>query len=351
MGNKLSVLRCLFGGVSPFRRDDVASILIVRMNRLGDMICTIPLIKTVRKAFPEARITVLAESSNAEIIRHEPYIDSLLVYKRGTGIYRSRVLNILKILRGNRFDLAIGVKGGFSSFLATAALLSGAAFRIGYISRKKRLMNRFYNLPAAPIDFYGTHQVDACLNLLHPLGVKEVVKDISITLPSDNKDSAKAFLISKGLRPKERLVIFNISNNRESSTWAAEKFVRLAAYFLKEHNCRFIISGLPEHEVRAMSICKSIGPEAFFFKTDSIMDFAAIASFCNVLVTGDGGASHAGAAAGALVITLFGAAPPEVWRPYGEQHISLKASDSDVNSITVEEVCAAIQAKGIKTCL
>jgi heptosyltransferase III len=334
-----------------FERESVKSILVLRMNRIGDMICAIPLIKTLRSEFPDASITVLADSRNAEIIKYEPYIDRIIVYKRPSGLFRSRILNIMKALDGADFDIAIGVKGGFSSFLAIAAVLSGARFRIGYVSRNKLLLNRFFNLPVEPIDFGITHQVDACLNLLNPLGVKEAIKDITLSIPSGYKDTALAFLKSKGLKPKERLVIFNISNNRESSTWASEKIIGLAAYFSKTYKCRFIISGLPEHESRAVNICNGIGPGAFFIRTISIMDFAAITSFCNVLVTGDGGASHAGAAAGALVITLLGAAPPEIWRPYGEQHISLKASDSDVNSITVEEVCEAIQAKGIESYL
>jgi hypothetical protein len=34
-----------------FRREEIKSILIIRMNRVGDMINTIPLIKTLRGTF------------------------------------------------------------------------------------------------------------------------------------------------------------------------------------------------------------------------------------------------------------------------------------------------------------
>ncbi|HMK61285.1 MAG TPA: hypothetical protein VK452_09115 [Dissulfurispiraceae bacterium] len=42
------------------------------MNRIGDMICTITLPKTLRKEFTAARLSVLAEAAGAEVIRHEP---------------------------------------------------------------------------------------------------------------------------------------------------------------------------------------------------------------------------------------------------------------------------------------
>jgi ADP-heptose:LPS heptosyltransferase len=334
-----------------FRSEDIRRILIIRMNRIGDMICTVPLIKSLRKEFPAARITVLAESSNAEIIRHEPYIDRVIVYERPSGSFRSRILNIIRVLKGADFDLAIGVKGGFSSFLAAAALLSGARFRIGYVARRKRLMNWFYNLPVEPVDFGSTHQVDACLNLLKPLKIKYDIKDITITIPSFFEDEAYNFLHAKGLKPKDRLAIFNISNTRENTSWSPDKFIRLGRLLIQGERCKCIISGVPSDEERALKICNGIGDGAFYFKTADIMHFAAITRLCNFLVTGEGGAGHAGAAAGGLVVSLFGSSDPIVWSPFGEQHISLKASDSDVNSITVEEVIDAMQLKGIESYL
>jgi ADP-heptose:LPS heptosyltransferase len=91
-------------------------------------------------------------------------------------------------------------------------------------------------------------------------------------------------------------------------------------------------------------ICKQIGDGAYFFKTVNIMNFAAITPMCNLLVTGEGGAGHVGAASGCLVISLFGEAEPAIWRPYGEKHISLKARNCEVNSITVENVISTIES-------
>jgi|WetSurMetagenome_2_1015567.scaffolds.fasta_scaffold04467_2 ADP-heptose:LPS heptosyltransferase len=333
----------------PLQKDAIGSILVIRMNRIGDMICALPLIKTLRAEFPNARITVLAESGNAEIARHEPYIDRVIVYKRPSGLFGSRIVNIKRALYGEDFDLAIGVKGGFSGFLALAAFLSGARYRIGYIARGKRLLNRCFNLPVEPLDFGSMSQVDACLNLLKPIGGRKEIKDISLNIPQDIVNKAAAFLNSVGSGRKSGLVIFNISNNRAESSWSGDKIVKLARYFADRYQYKSIIAGLPGHEDMASTICGQIGTGAFYYRTETIMDFAAICSQCNVLVTGDGGASHVGAASGALVITLFGSASPTVWRPYGEGHISLKSEDGKANSIGVERVIEAIRENGILT--
>jgi ADP-heptose:LPS heptosyltransferase len=334
-----------------FERESVRSILVIRMNRIGDMICAIPLLKTLRSEFRDARITVLAESFNAEVIKHEPYIDGIIIYDRPSGLFRSRILNILRDLKGTHFDLAIGVKGGFSSFLAWATLLSGARYRIGYVAEKKRFMNRFYNMPVEPVDFRAMRQVDACLNLLKPLEIKNYIKDITITIPSFVEDAAYNFLRSRGLTPRDRLVVFNISNTRENTTWSPDKFVGLGGLLIREKRCRLIISGTPSDEEKALMIISRIGEGAYYYKTADIMHFAAMTRLCNFVVTGEGGAGHAAAAAGALVVSLFGSANFDVWRPYGERHISLKAEDDDVNSISVGAVIEAFKAKGIEACL
>jgi ADP-heptose:LPS heptosyltransferase len=142
-------------------------------------------------------------------------------------------------------------------------------------------------------------------------------------------------------------VIFNISSNRTTSAWGPENFVRLGRCLVEEHKYSCIVSALPSDEKIALEIRDKIGNGALYYRTEHIMDFAAICSLCNILVTGDGGASHVGAATGATVVTLFGATPPAIWRPYGEQHISLKAADGDVKSITAEEVLEMLKAKRI----
>ncbi len=319
------------------------------MNKIGDMIYAIPLVRTLRNEFPEATITVLAENTNAEVIKHQPYIDRVLVYNKGAGIRRSRIVNIMQTIQGTDFDLAIGVKGGFSSFLATAALLSGAKFRIGYRSLKGRFRDRFYNLPAEPIEFSSHHQADACLNLLKAIGVKKEIRDISLNIPPLFLEAAVDFLRENGLKQKERLVVFNISSNREKSTWISRNFVELGKYLIDKYRCKCIVTGISSDGEKASAICREIGDGAYFYRTAKVMDFAAIASKCNLLVTGEGGASHIGAAAGTLVISLFGEANPEVWRPYGERHMVLRLADCDAKSITVENVIAVIDSAGIFT--
>ncbi|MDP3296457.1 MAG: hypothetical protein Q8N09_02520 [Thermodesulfovibrionia bacterium] len=71
-------------------KNDIKNILIIRRNNIGDMICAIPVLRTIRREFPQAHVTVLADSTNAGIIEGASFIDSLLVLKKNQGIYKNK---------------------------------------------------------------------------------------------------------------------------------------------------------------------------------------------------------------------------------------------------------------------
>jgi ADP-heptose:LPS heptosyltransferase len=175
------------------------------------------------------------------------------------------------------------------------------------------------------------------------VGIQKEIRDISLTIPPRFINAANDFLSANGLMPKERVVVFNISSNREKSTWKLDNFVELGKHLVDKYHCKCIITCVSSDEKKAAEICREIGDGAYFYKTANVMDFAAMASMSNLLITGEGGASHICAATGTRAITLFGEANPVVWRPYGEHHIILRQPDCDAKSITVENVISAIE--------
>ncbi len=332
--------------------DDIKHILVVRLNKVGDMICTIPLLKTLRHHFKNAKITMLAEKPSAEIFTDTALVDDLIIYTRKHSLLRNRHLEVRKLLmdykmRSNvKFDVAIGVKGGFSSFLAIIVFLSGAKIRIGYISNKNYLLNWCYNFPVNPIDFSMVHQTEACLNLLTAVGVHDFIKDTTIPIPSEQRDSAYKFLISNGLNPGNKIAVFNISNNRKTSTWQSANFIKLGKLLFENNGFRCIITCILSDRDKAIKICNEMKGNALFYETRHIMNFAAMVSMANFLIAGDGGAVHISASVGTPVVALFGQTNPAIYGPCGGGHIVLMSPNGDVNSITADTVFSAVRSGG-----
>ena len=103
-----------------------------------------PLARALRRGFPEARIAWAAEESAADVIRHNPHLDEVIVWQREAWkrmLIRGRLYALAKAaaefvgaLRRRRFDAVIDVQGLFRSGLL--AFLAGAPVRIGLGSRE-----------------------------------------------------------------------------------------------------------------------------------------------------------------------------------------------------------------------
>ena len=57
-------------------------ILIVRRDNIGDLICTLPLVSSLRKLFPKGRIDILVNSYSAAVVSRHPDIDNVYVYTK-----------------------------------------------------------------------------------------------------------------------------------------------------------------------------------------------------------------------------------------------------------------------------
>ncbi len=104
-------------------------ILIRGVNWIGDAVLTIPAIKAVRNAFPNAHISLLVKPWVAEIFSENPDIDEIIPYdgrfKGITGKFR-----LAKVLRGSCFDTAILLQNAFDAALIT--WLAKIPERVGY---------------------------------------------------------------------------------------------------------------------------------------------------------------------------------------------------------------------------
>jgi len=84
------------------------NILIVRTDRMGDVVLTTPSIKALRKTYPKAKISILLAPSTRDLIDGNPNIDEILIddrkkTHRGMGGF----IKLVRLLRAKKFDLAI----------------------------------------------------------------------------------------------------------------------------------------------------------------------------------------------------------------------------------------------------
>ena len=82
-------------------------ILIVRTDRLGDVVLTLPLLPVLRRRYPTAHIAMLLRRYTGEIVKGNPYANELLWYDDDNGLVPFRKMS--HVLRKENFDAVIVV--------------------------------------------------------------------------------------------------------------------------------------------------------------------------------------------------------------------------------------------------
>ncbi|MEK6527836.1 MAG: glycosyltransferase family 9 protein [Nitrospirota bacterium] len=335
-------------GITDFK-DSIRNILIIRRNNIGDMICAIPALRAIRRELPLAHITVLAGYLNSGIINGASFVDEVIIYKKGCGIYSNKYIGYWKLLRHRkeRFDLAIALKIGFSSTMSLITLISRAKLRMGCTPEKWHPLQHCYNLPVKGYKKWKSMlHVDALLEFIKVIGIENSVKDIRIETTSDAKNRVKRFFIEKNIGAGGNIIVFNISNNKTENTWSAERFKETSDILAKQYKVTFIVTSAPSDRDKAVRLVKEINANAVYFKTPDVMDFAAIAEAAGLLICGEGGAMHVGSSVGTPTISLWGKNRTAKWTPLGEKQFVIKKGEH-VNSILPGDILEEVRKNNL----
>ena len=303
-------------------------ILIRGVNWIGDAVLTIPAIKAVRKAFPDAHICLLAKPWVAEIFSESPDIDETISYdEKFNGIMGK--FRLAKVLRASAFDTAILLQNAFDAAFIT--WLAKIPERIGY----KRDCRSFLLTKGIPVpeEILGKHQVNYYLNIIRSMKV-----DIQETVPyihlNDNERQKARETISSGLQdPHLPLIGINPGAAYGSAKrWPPENFAELIMKIINDLNGRVIIFGSTAELEIANEITNEINTLKIKRKTEygsrlmvmsgktSLRELAALISECDAFITNDSGPMHMASALHVPTAAIFGSTDPVATGPFGNGH-------------------------------
>lgn len=115
------------------RSPDYARIVLIRTDRVGDLVLSTPAITSFRRSWPRAHITAVVTAYTEPILRHNSDIDELMLLPHATPARACAMVAGL----GRRADLAVGLAPRTDDIFLTG--ISGARSRLGYVYRRRYL--------------------------------------------------------------------------------------------------------------------------------------------------------------------------------------------------------------------
>ena len=326
---------------------DVRRILVIRQhNQLGDMLCAVPLLRALRLAYKSARIALMASPVNADVMRNNRYIDSLIVYDKKNftgngGIHPGRLFTFIAQLRKERYDIVVvpmTVSVSFTSCLL--AFLSGAKIRIGAerIDGKENGSAPFFTRPVE-LDWRSEphrHQTLRNLDTARELPLPEVPLSSEITLSGEELLAGNTIVVRE-VAGRKHAVAFHPGAGKVPNRWPAERFADVANLLADRVQARVFVTRGPMDEEPVAGMLNQLQELPVVVQNKPIRVIAAILAHMDLVVSNDTGIMHVAAAVGVPVISLFGPTDPHQWAPIGSSHRYLFAGP-DIMAISTEEV-------------
>lgn len=294
-------------------------ILIIQTAFLGDVILCTPLIKILRKTFPDSTVSFLLIPETKKALGNNPHLNEILVYdkrkKKGVGSF----LQIMTQIRKRRFDLAVIPHRSLRSALLT--YLSGIPQRIGFDRSTGSFL--FTRKVVYPLK---VHEVDRNLSLLS--GFNPHLTDPSPELFPSSEDFsyARKLLLDFGMGEEDRIVGIAPGSVWATKRWLPERFAEVSQLLMRKAGAKVVFLGSEDDQ----NLCESIAslmtdkPVILAGKTD-ILQSAATISFCKVVLSNDSAPVHLASAMRRPVVAIFGSTIPELgFAPYGENHLIIE---------------------------
>jgi heptosyltransferase II len=291
--------------------DPPASLLVRATNWLGDAVMTTPALAAVREGFPDARIVLLARPLVAELFRHHPDVDEVMIYER-PGRHEGALgrLRLAGELRRRRFDGALLLQNAFDA--ALIAFLGRIPERAGYPTDGRRILLTL-PVPLTP-GILERHEVEYYLCLLDGLGIPRPVPAVlKLTVTEEEREAMAARLASLGIERGAPIVTINPGATYGSAKrWYPDRFAAVAEALSAEWSARVVVVGSTAEAPLAGEIAAATrNPPVNLAGKTTVRELMALLSLSSFLVTNDSGPMHIGAALGVPLVAIFG---PTDWR-------------------------------------
>ena len=299
-------------------------ILIVRPDRIGDVVLSTPLPREIKKTYPDSFVALLVTSYTKDIYLNNPHVDEIILTDDDTGrsfwqkvkeIKKFRFTHSLMLLPTERLNYLlffagipyrIGVGHKFYQFLTFTR----------YVDRKKYIPLR--------------HEADYCMDLARRIGVDSNDLSTEIFL-TDNEKKNAGILRNWFRKGKKYLIGIHTTSGNSSPNMKPEEYKKLIELLMLRDDISIFVTDNKVPEAVA-------GIEGVIYMDERVTLRESIAFFStlDVLISASTGPMHLCAALKVKTLSLFcpmTACSPKLWGPLGNESSIILPSENYCASV------------------
>ena len=295
------------------------TVCLLRLSALGDATHVVPLVRTLRRAWPGVVLTWVIGKAEHRLLEGLEGVE-FVVYDKKTGLAGMRALR--RGFNGRRFDALLQMQVAFRANLLSAFV--PATRRIGYDrSRAKDLHGLFINerIPDRP----GIHVLDAIGSFCEPLGLvpDNVVWDLPVP------DEARAWARAQWPDDGAPVLMISPCSSHALRNWRSDRYAAVADH-AAARGWRVVLCGGRsdlERDTADAILAAMQAPALDLVGKDTLKQLPALLERADLVMTPDSGPMHIANAMGTKVLGLHAASNPARSGPYSDRRYCVDRYD------------------------
>ena len=308
----------------------VRRVLLLRLERIGDLLMTLDALGAVRRRLPDAELHLVVGSWNAELAGLIPAVDHVETVDV-PWLSRERAPTALGPLaaqtarwRRQGFDLAINFEPDIRSNALAAA--SGAPRRVGYVSKGggALLTDPYRYDPCSHVAANALRLVERVLPCAgsragasgsrgksEPVAWPGMAASAALRIPTTARTRAAQLMAS--CENQGPLVGLNPGTGRAITQWPAHRYAKVAEDLAAQTEATIVLLGSAAEQAEAEAVRRALPSRVRLLDLvgrTSLTDLAAVLTRLSVVITGDTGTMHLAAAVNTPIVAIFGISDP-----------------------------------------
>lgn len=227
-------------------KEEIKKIFLLRIDRLGDLILSIPAIKCIRQNFPSSHIKLLVDSKFTELVDIKENVNEVIGFDRRIKLNPVKFISLMRGLRKEKYDIAIDLMTISDNISSLVLYFLKSKRKCGYSVGLRKYVSDL------KIDIYDNlkYETELVLDILRKLGLKVEYAESSLKFTEDDEKKIFAWFEKCNISRKDTIIGIHpgVSRLRPGKAWQPEKFAQLGKKLEEKYNAKIVLTGTSDEQ-------------------------------------------------------------------------------------------------------
>lgn len=321
----LCFLKFFVSGKANKKVKDPRKLLVAQTAKLGDMVCATPMFRAIKEKYPTAKVFVIGNNINKELLDGNPDIDGYFVYK-------NNFWELVRAIKKEKIDFACDTNPNLfilaALYLAGIPLIAVPVIKNGFSPVETRLYKILRKLVVAAPHRMGSYAPREYLRLLEPLGIFSENTQKYLFYSKQAESKIKEFFDQNNINTKNNFLVgISPSVGNKIKEWDSRKFAQLADYIYSKYHSVIIIMGGNSDIDKSKEMINALSLNTKFIDTTGLFNLdglKALISMLSLYISVDTGPIYIAEAFNVPTIDIIGPMDENEQPPRGEKNRIVK---------------------------